>query len=55
MREGDMCPRWPSCSCVMQGYVNVAERDDCGRKPKTRRHVHAEDEMDEVVDRAFRS
>lgn len=37
VHEGDKCPRWPNCECVVQGYINFNERRDCGRKPKTRR------------------
>lgn len=28
------CPRWPRCHCVVRGYINPREKNDCGRKPK---------------------
>lgn len=42
-REGELCPTWPNCHCIVQGYLNLAERNSCGRKPKTRRVVHEEE------------
>lgn len=42
-REVDLCPTWPGCHCVVQGYLNLAEKDSCGRKPSTRRIVHEEE------------
>lgn len=42
-REGEKCPTWPRCNCIVQGYLNLAERNSCGRKPATRRIVHEEE------------
>lgn len=42
-REGEPCPRWPNCACIAQGYLNLAEPNGCGRKPRTRRVVHEEE------------
>lgn len=35
VREPKMCPIWPHCHCIVQGYVNRQEKDSCGRPPKT--------------------
>lgn len=32
-RQGSKCPRWGTCGCVTQGYVNRRERGGCGLKP----------------------
>jgi hypothetical protein len=41
-REGEPCATWPHCHCIVQGYYNLAEKNCCGRKPKTRRIVNEE-------------
>jgi hypothetical protein len=25
-----LCRRWPRCGCIMQGYVNDSEPNECG-------------------------
>jgi len=42
-REGEPCPTWPRCHCIVQGYLNLSEPNSCGRKPSTRRVVHEEE------------
>lgn len=27
------CRHWPKCRCIVQGYVNGREPNNCGRKP----------------------
>jgi hypothetical protein len=27
------CKQWPRCHCIVQGYINPRETNDCGRKP----------------------
>lgn len=27
------CKQWPRCRCVVQGYVNRTEHNDCGKEP----------------------
>lgn len=36
------CPRWPHCSCIVQGYVNPHEPNNCGRDPLAPRRVRRE-------------
>ena len=36
-RQGDPCPAWPRCRCIVQGYINRKEPTGCGRKPRTKR------------------
>ncbi len=42
-REGELCPNWPRCHCIAQGYLNLSEQNNCGKKPKSRRIVHEEE------------
>lgn len=29
-----MCPSWPMCHCIEQGFINPKEPRDCGKKPR---------------------
>lgn len=33
MPLGKPCPHWPRCRCIVQGYVNQREPNDCGKPP----------------------
>lgn len=35
LRAIPLCPRWPRCPCLVQGYINPREPNDCGRKPRS--------------------
>ena len=41
-REGELCDRWPRCDCAVQGYLNLTEKNDCGKKTNRRRVVREE-------------
>ncbi len=38
-KKPKLCPKWPNCECIVQGYVNPKEskpgwvNDECGKKP----------------------
>lgn len=27
------CPRWPRCGCIVRGYTNPREQNECGKRP----------------------
>jgi hypothetical protein len=47
------CPNWPQCPCVMQGFVNYAELNDCGREPKKKQKRVRRCERRDIVDVIF--
>lgn len=53
-KEEPDCPNWPRCqpACGAQGYVNYAEPNDCGRKPKEKQKPRNRSHGD-IVDAFF--
>lgn len=34
------CPTWPRCACVVRGFVNIREPNNCGRAPLMNNEPH---------------
>lgn len=39
-KKPKLCPSWPRCSCIIRGYCNDAEENNCGKPPKTTTRPH---------------